>query len=173
MVCEELAWPSPRMIDETPCGARCSQPSLVLVCWSLFHSLRWLGLLHGHVGLDFSCGFFGADVLVRIFGCGFFSRIFEVRLFFADFVMACADFGVRIFSADFFGYSPAEKTLQKSHQKIPPKNPHQRFSPRNVSSQYTTTLLLAKHSRSPQGVWVQMHLVENRFLCADGVCQGG
>ena len=171
MVCIELAWLSPSIIDKTPCGARCSQPSQALVCWSLFHSWGWLGLLHGHVGVDFSCGFFGADFLVRIFGCGFFSRILGCGVFFADFVMACADFGVRIFSADFLGCFPAEKAL--NHQKIPPKNPHQKSSPRNVSSEYTTTLLLAKHSRSPQSVWVQMRLVENRFLCADGVCRGG
>ena len=118
------------------------------------------------------CGFF-----MRIFWCGFlgadFFRGFWGADFFADFVMACADFGVRIFSADFLGCFPAEKALKKSHQKIPPKNPHQRSSPRSASSQYTTTLLLAKHSRSPQSIWVQMHLVENRFLCADGVCRGG
>ena len=81
MVCVELAWPSPSMTDKTPCGARCSQPSLALVCWSLFHSWGWLGLLHGHVGVDFSCGFFGADFCVRIFGCGFFFADFGVRIF--------------------------------------------------------------------------------------------
>ena len=108
----------------------------------------------------FWCGFFGCGFLVR--GADFF-RGFWGADFFADFVMACADFGVRIFSADFLGCFPAEKALKKSHQKIPPKNPHQRSSPRSVSSQYTTTLLLAKHSRSPQRFWVQMHLVENRF----------
>ena len=115
------------------------------------------------------CGFF-----MRIFWCGFFGADFRVRIFFADFgvrifsrifLMACADFGVRIFSADFLGCFPAEKALKKSHQKIPPKNPHQRSSPRSASSQYTTTLILAKHSRSPQSVWVQMHLVENFFSC--------
>ena len=116
----------------------------------------------------FWCGFLCADFWVRILFCGFWGADF-----FADFVMACADFGVRIFSADFFGCFPAEKALKKSLQKIPPKNPHQRSSPRSVSSQYATTLLLAKHSRSPQGVWVQMHLVENHFLCAAGFCQGG
>ena len=111
---------------------------------------------------------FHADFLVRIFWCGFlgadFFRGFWGADFFADFLMACADFGVRIFSADFLGCFPAEKALKKSHQKIPPKNPHQRSSPRSASSQYTTTLILAKHSRSPQSVWVQMHLVENRFF---------
>ena len=70
----------------------------------------------------FWCGFFGADFWVRIFFRGFWGADF-----FADFVMACADFGVRIFSADFLGCFPAEKALKKSHQKIPPKNPHQRF----------------------------------------------
>ena len=65
--------------------------------------MDWLGFLHGHVGVDFSRGF-----LVRIFGCGFwgadFSRILGAD-FFADFVMACADFGcgffLRIFWAVF------------------------------------------------------------------------
>ena len=121
----------------------------------------------------FWCGFFGAGFWVRIFWCGFWGADFGVRIFFADFVMSCADFGVRIFSADILGYFPAEKDLKRSHQKIPPKNPHQRSSPRNVSSQYTTTPLLAKHSRSAQSVWVQMRLVENCFLCADGVCRVG
>ena len=122
--------------------------------------------------MDFSCGFFGADFLVRIFGCGFFARILGCG-FFRGFCDGLCGFWVRIFSADFLGCFPAEKALKKSHQKIPPKNPHQRSSPRSVSSQYATTFLLAKHSRSPQSVWMQMHLVENRFLCADGVCRGG
>ena len=122
--------------------------------------MGWLGLLHGHVGVDFSCGFFGADFCVRILGCRFFFADFGVRIF-RGFCDGLCGFWVRIFSADFLGCFPAEKTLKKSHQKIPPKNPHQRSSPRSVSSQYATTLLLAKHSRSPQGVWVQMHLVEN------------
>ena len=84
-----------------------------------------------------------ADFLVRIFGCGIFFVDFGVRIFCADFVMACADF-----FCGFFGCFPAEKAMKKSHEKIPPKNPHQRSSPRSVSSQYATTLLLAKHSRS-------------------------
>ena len=116
-----------------------------------------------------------ADFLVRIFGCGFlgadFFRGFWGADFFADFVMACADFGVRIFSADFLGCFPAEKTLKKSHQKIPPKNPHQRSSPRIQNTPPRS--FWRNTSRSPQSVWVQMHLVENRFLCADGVCRGG
>ena len=158
VVCVKLAWLSPGMTDKTPSGA-------LFIAFSgtgllEFVSLMdWLGFLHGH-GCGFFtrifwCGFLDADFWVRIFGCGFWGADF-----FADFVMACADFGVRIFSADFFGCFPAEKGVKKSHQKIPPKNPHQRSSPRNVSSQYTTTLLLARHSRCPQGVWVQMHLVE-------------
>ena len=87
--------------------------------------------------------------------------------------MVCTDFGVRIFSGDFFGCFAADQALKKILSKIPLKNPQQRSSPRSVSSQYVTTLLLAKHSRSPEGVWVLMHLVENHFLCADGFCQGG
>ena len=117
------------------------------------------------------CGFF-----MRIFWCGFLCADFGVRIFFADFVMACADFGVRMFFfffADYFGFSHRKSPDKKFHQENQPKNPHQRSSPRNVSSQYTTTLFRAKHSQSPQGVWVQMHLVENHFLCADGFCQGG
>ena len=102
-----------------------------------------------------------ADFLVRILGCRFqgadFLRGFWSADFFVDFVMACADFGVRIFAA-VLGCFPAEKALKKSHQKIPPKNPHHRCSPRNVSSQYTTTLLRARHSRSPQGVWCRCAL---------------
>ena len=172
MVCVELAWPFRGMTDKMPGGACCSQPFLVLVCWSLFHS--WTGW---DFCTDMWVWIFHADFLVRIFGCGFWgadsSRIWGAD-FFADFVMACADFGCGFFFADFFWlFSRRKKTLKKSHQKIPPKNPHQRSSPRSVSSQYTTTLLLARHSRSPQAVWVQMHLVENRFLCADGFCQGG
>ena len=110
----------------------------------------------------FVCGFLGADFFLRIFGCGFF----------ADFVMACADFGAD-FSADFFGCFPQKKGPEKIPSQNPTENPHQRSSPISVSSQYATTLLLAEQSRSPQGVWVQMHLVENHFLCADGFCQGG
>ena len=143
---------------------------------SLLEFVSLMGVV-GTFARTCGCGFF-----MRIFWCGFLCADFWVRIFFrgfwgadffADFVMACADFGVRIFSADFLAVFFAEKALKKSHQKIPPKNPHQRSSPRSVSSQYATTLLLAKHSRSPQGVWVQMHLVENHFLCADGFCQGG
>ena len=125
--------------------------------------MNWLGCLHGHVGVDFH-----ADFLVRIFGCGFLGADFLRGFWGADFVMACVDFGVRI--SWLFSRS---KSPEKSHQKIPPKSPHQRSSPRKFSSQYTTTLFLARHSRSPQGVWVQMLLVENRFLCAAGFCQGG
>ena len=61
---------------------------------------------------------------MRIFGCGFSSRILGCGFFFfADFVMACADFGMRIFSADFLGCFPAGKGLiknpiKKSHRKI-------------------------------------------------------
>ena len=172
MVCVELAWLSPSMTDKTPSGARCSQPSLVLVCWSLLHS--WAGW---DFCTDMWVWIFHAEFLVRILDADFWVRIFfadfGVRIFFADFVMACADFGVRNFFADFLGCFPSEKALKKSHQKIPPINPHQRSSPRNVSSQYTTTFLLARHSRSPQRVWVQMPLVENRFLCTASFCQGG
>ena len=126
MVCIELAWPSPSIIDKTPCGARCSQPSLVLVCWSLIHSWGWLGFLHGHMGVDLSCGFFGADFWVRIFFRGFWGAEF-----FVDFVMSCADFGVRIFFCGFFGLffrrkSP-EKSHQKSHRKILTKDLVQAF----------------------------------------------
>ena len=163
MVCIELAWPSPSIKDKTPCGVRRSQPSLALVCWSLFHSWGWLGLLHGHVGVDFSCGFFSADFLVRIFGCGFFSRILGCG-FFRGFLDGLCGFWGADFFCGFFGLFSRRKRPEKSHQKIPPKNPHQKSSPRNASSQYTTTLILAKHSRSPQSVWVQMHLVENRFF---------
>ena len=91
-----------------------AQPSLALVCWSLFHSWGWLGLLHGHVGVDFSCGFFGA-----IFWCGFFFADFGVWI--SRGVMAWADFWDADFFCGFFGCFPAEKALKKSHQKIPPK----------------------------------------------------
>ena len=102
-------------------GARCSWPSLVLVCWSLFHSWGWLGLLHGHVGVDFSCGFCGVDFCVRILGCGFLFADF-----FADFVMACADFGVQILSGDFLGCCRALKNpIKKSHRKILTEDPVQ------------------------------------------------
>ena len=117
MVCVKLAWPSPSMTDKTPCGARCSQPSLVLVCWSLFHSWGWLGLLHGHVGVDFSC-----DFLVRIFGCGFFSRILGCG-FFRGFCDGLCGFWGADFSADFLGCFPAEKNrkknpIKRTHRKI-------------------------------------------------------
>ena len=147
---------------------------------TLFTTFSGIGLLEfvslmGVVGTfarTCGCGFF-----MRIFWCGFwgadFFRGFWGADFFADFVMACADFWGADFFLRIFGLFSRRKALKKSHQKIPPKNPHQRSSPRNASSQYTTTLLLAKHSRSPQSIWVQMHLVENRFLCADGVCRGG
>ena len=116
MVCVELAWPSPGMTDKTQGGARCSQPSLVL-----------------DSGVCFIDGLVG--IFARTCGCGYFTRIFgcEVRIFFrgfwaadffVDFVMACAEFGVWIFSSDFLGCFPAKIGLKKSHQKIPPKNPH-------------------------------------------------
>ena len=81
VVCVELAWPSPGMTGKTPSGARCSQRSLVLGCWSLFHS--WTGW---DFCTDMWCGFF-----TRIFWCGFLDADFWVRIFLAD-------FGVRIFS---------------------------------------------------------------------------
>ena len=124
MVCIELAWPSPNIIDKTPCG------------WgTLFTTFSGTGLLEfvslmGVVGTfarTCGCGFF-----MRIFWCGFFwcgflgadfFRGFWGADFFADFVMACADFGVQIFSADFLGCFPAEIALttnpiKKSHRKI-------------------------------------------------------
>ena len=157
MVSVELAWPFRGMTDKMPGGARCSQPFLVRVCWSLLHS--WTGW---DFCTDMWVWIFHADFLVRIFGCGFWgadsSRIWGAD-FFADFVMACADFGCGFFLPIFLAVFPQKK----SHQKIPPKNPHQRSSPRSVPSQYTTTLLLARHTRSPQEVLVQMQLVENRF----------
>ena len=101
----------------------------------------------------FWCGFLGADFWVRILGCGFF-RAFCGGL--------CGFWGADFFCG-FFGLFSRRKSPEKSHQKIPPKNPHQRSSPRSVSSQYTTTLLLAKHSRSPQSIWVKMHLCQEPF----------
>ena len=68
----------------------------------------------------FWCGFLRADFWLRIFGRGFWGADF-----FADFVMACADFGVRIFSADFLGCFPTEKAL-----KIPSKKPTEKSSPK-------------------------------------------
>ena len=121
-----------------------------------FMRIFWCGFL--------VCGFLGADFFSRNLGCGFFRG-------FCDGL--CGFWGADFFCGFFWLFSRRKKAPKKSHQKIPPKNPHQRSSPRSVSSQYATTLLLAKHSRSPQGVWVQMHLVENHFLCADGFCQGG
>ena len=160
------------MTDKTPSGARCSQPSLALVCWSLPHS--WTGW---DFCTDMWVWIFHADFLVWIFGCGPLGAVFFRRFwgadFFADFVMACADFGIRIFCRFCWPSSCRKKNLKKSHQKNQPQDPHQRSSPRSVSSQYTTTLLLARHSKSPQGVWVQMPLVENRFFFATGFCQGG
>ena len=153
---------------------------------TLFTAFSGTGLLEfvslmGVVGIfarTCGCGFSMRIFWVRFFGCGFFwvQNLFAEFWgpdFFADFAMACTDFGVWIFPADALGCFPAETTLKNPIKKSHRKNPHQRSSPRSVSSQYTTTLLLAKRSRSPQGVWVQMHLVENRFLCADGFCQGG
>ena len=114
------------------------------------------------------CGFFGEDFLVRIFGCGCFSRILGCR-FFRGFCDGLCGFWGADFFCGFFGLFSRRKSPEKSHQKILTKDLVQEAFP----SQYTTTLLLAKHSRSPQSVWVQMHLIENRFLCADGVCRGG
>ena len=76
MVCVDLAWPSPGMTDKTTVHN-------LLWHWFLeFASLmEWLGLLHGHVGVDFSLGFLGADFWVRIFGCRFFSRILGCGFF--------------------------------------------------------------------------------------------
>ena len=45
------------------------------------------------------CGFLGADLFSRILGCGFFT----------DFVMACADFVVRIFLRIFGAVFPQRK----------------------------------------------------------------
>ena len=59
------------------------------------------------------CGFF-----MRIFWCGFFCADFWVRIFFrgfrgadffADFVMACADLGVRFFLRIFWAVFPQKK----------------------------------------------------------------
>ena len=47
----------------------------------------------------FWCEFLGADCFRGFWGVDFF----------ADFVMACADFGVWIYSVDFLGSFPAEK----------------------------------------------------------------
>ena len=83
MVCIELAWPSPSIIDKTPCGAR------------LFTTFSGTGLLEfvsliGVVGIKFCTDMwvwiFNADFLVRIYGCGilgsdFFSRILECGYF--------------------------------------------------------------------------------------------
>ena len=113
------------------------------------------------------CRFF-----MRIFWCGFLCADFWVRNFLrgfwrADFFRGFCD-GLRGFwHADFFcgffwAVFPQKKPLKNPIKKST-ENPHQRSSPRSVSSQYATTLLLAKHCRSPQGVWVQMHLVENPY----------
>ena len=86
--------------------------------------MDWLGFLHGHVGVDFARGF-----LVRIFGCGFwgadFSRILGAD-FFADFVMACADFGCGFFLQIFLAVFPQKKYPEK----IPSKNPTEKSSPK-------------------------------------------
>ena len=159
MVCIELAWPSPSIIDKTPCGA------------TLFTTFSGTGLLEfvslmGVVGTFARCGVwtFHADFLVRIFWCGFLGADFFRGLwgadFFADFVMSCADFGVRIFSADFLGCFPAEKALRKSHQKIPPKNPHQRSSPRSV--------FFKIHHHAPSGKTQQ---ISSERLGADAPCR--
>ena len=81
----------------------------------------------------FRCGFLGADFFLRFLGADFV----------ADFVMACADFGVRIFFCGFYGLFSRRKSPEKSHQKLPPKNPHQRSSPRNV--------FLTVHHHTPSG----------------------
>ena len=70
------------------------------VCFT--HGL--VGLLHGHVGVDFSHGFPGADYWVRIFFADF-----GVRIFVADLVMACADFVVRCFLRIFWVAFPQKK----------------------------------------------------------------
>ena len=69
--------------------------------------MDWLGFLHGHVGVDFSRGFFGADFWMRILGCGFFADFGAD--FFADFVMACADFGCGFFLRIFLAVFPQKK----------------------------------------------------------------
>ena len=119
VVCVELAWPFRGMTDEMPGGARCSQPFLVLVCWSLLHS--WTGW---DSCTDMWVWIFHADFLVRIFGCGFWGADFfgfGVRIF-----SRILSWPVRILDADFFcgffGCFPTEKTLKnpikKSHRKI-------------------------------------------------------
>ena len=75
MICIELAWPSPSIIDKTPCG-------------HAVHNLLW----YWFAGVCFTDGggwdfctdmwvwIFHADFLVRIFWCGFLGADF-----FADF----------------------------------------------------------------------------------------
>ena len=160
VVCVELAWPSPSMIDKTPCGGTLfKKPSLVLVCWSLFHSWGWLGLWHGHVGVDFSCGFFGADFCVRIFGCGFFSQIWGCR-FFADFFDGlCGFWGADFFCGFFWGCFPAEI----SHQENSSKNPTEKSSPKILSKKRLFTI----HHHTPSGKTQQ---ISSGRLGADAPC---
>ena len=125
MVCVELAWPSPSMTDKTPCGAHCSQPSLVLVCWISFtHGGDW------DFCTDMWVWIFHADFLVRIFWCGFLGadvfRGFLGADFFADFAMACAGFWRADFCCGFFGLF----FRRKSPEKIALKNPTEKSSPK-------------------------------------------
>ena len=149
----ELAWLSPSIIAKTPCGAHCSQPSLVLVCWSLFHSWGWLGLLHGHVGVDFSCGFFGADFWVRIFFADFGVRIFSRILWWPVRILGCG-----FFSADFLGCFPAEKALKK----IPSKKSHPKIFTKDPVQEATT------HNHAPSGKTQQ---ISSERLGADAPCR--
>ena len=116
-----------------------SGTSLLGVCFTHgggwdFCTDMWVWIFHADFLVRiFVCGFLGADFWVRILGCGSFRG-------FCDGL--CGFWGADFFSG-FFGCFPAEKALKKSHHKIPPKSPHQRSSPRSISSQYATTLLLA------------------------------
>ena len=62
--------------------------------------MEWLGLLHGHVGVDFSCGFLVRIFCVRIWGADFFFADFGVRIF-RGFCDGLCGLWVRIFWAVF------------------------------------------------------------------------
>ena len=96
------------------------------------HSLLWywfpgvcfthglVGLLHGHVGVDFARGFLGADFWVRILGGGGV-LIFIVQIFHGFCDGLCGFWGAEFFCR-LFGCFPAAKGLKnpikKSHQRI-------------------------------------------------------
>ena len=102
--------------------------------WDLCTDM-WVWIFHAYFLVRiFVCGFLGADFFSRILGCGFLG---------CGFVMACADFGVRILSADFFGCFPAEKALKK----IPSKKSHRKILTKDLVQEAFL------HNTPPHSFW--------------------